>query len=559
MRFDPTAFRTQFPLFSQPENASLVYLDNAATTQKPQCVIDAITHYYTHQNGNAQRASHRLARAATAMVEQTRELAANFVGAESSQEIVFVGGATAALNMISYGLAETCQAGDEILLSHGEHHANLLPWQRLAKDKKSQLIFFPEKNGVPTIDQWRSVVNERTRIITFSAASNVLGYCIDLSIIAEIKKVFPSVMVIVDASQIACHTSLQVRQWQCDFLVCSAHKFYGPTGIGLLFGKASLLKALAPQIVGGEMVGQVKRNDSTFVNNVQRLEAGTSSLSAIAGLHACLQFWQQQDRVSMHEYEKTLTSTLYQQLALTCHVDSGLKVVSSADNNIGIATLIATTADFALSDLAYYLDEHDIAVRVGDHCAQPLWASLRSIHGSDKGLRISLAAYNTPADIDALMAAIKTFLSVDHSNVPTSNNTHVAQTAESFTDIDWQELLHVKSWPQRYKLLVRWGSRLQQKPSIRQESFLVKGCESKAWFQHLPQGDQHYFLIDSDSNIIKGLSALLLMWFNGKTREEIAAINVVERYEQLGLHKHLSPSRMNGFVALLKVFQGGDV
>lgn len=555
MRFDSADFIAQFPLFSQPENASLVYLDNAATTQKPQCVIDAITHYYLHQNGNAQRASHRLARAATTMVEQTRTRAASFLGTTNSQEVVFTSGATGALNMIAYGLADRCGAGDEILLTHSEHHANLVPWQRIAQSHGSQLTFFPEDRGIPCMKQWRLVVNERTRIIAFSAASNVLGHCVDLSIIADIKAAFPNIIVVVDASQIACHVPLQAQQWQCDFLVCSAHKFYGPSGIGLLFGKAELLATLDPQLVGGEMVNHVGRYNSTFVDNVQRLEAGTSSLSAIAGLGACLAFWQQQDRVAMHQYEQALTAYLYEQLLLVCDLRSGLQVVSSAKNNIGIATLISTSTDFALNDLAHFLDEHDIAVRVGDHCAQPLWASLGAVYGSDKGLRIALTAYNTHAHIDVLVSTISAFLLVDHGRVQRSEQTHLSHMAEDFSDIDWQALLTVKSWPQRYKLLVRWGSRLEQKPHIHEEAFLVKGCESKAWFQHQSQGDQHYFLIDSHSNIIKGLSVLLLVWFNGKTREEIASINVIERYEQLGLQKQLSPSRMNGFVALLNAFE----
>ena len=543
MSFDPQLFKSQFPLFSRLENQSLIYLDNAATTQKPQCVLDAITNFYCTQNGNAQRSSHRLSRAATDMVATVRQQATHFLGANSTSEVVFTHGATAALNMIAYGLADTFDADAEIVLAHSEHHANLLPWQRLASKTQSQLIFFPVEKGLADIQQWRAVVNERTRVISFSGASNVLGYLVDLTIIADIKQQFPEVIIVVDASQMVCHMPLQAAQWGCDFLVCSAHKMFGPTGVGLLYGKASVLNDLSPLVVGGEMVDKVEREQSTFAHGVQRLEAGTSSLSAIAGLGACLTFWQQQDRYAMRDYEQQLTVYLHQQLFELCEHYEGITVVSQADNNIGIAMLISVNPHFSLSDMAHYLDEHDIAVRVGDHCAQPLWQSLLLYYGADKGLRISLSAYNTVADIHNLLAVLREFLAIDHQSV--------IDASEDCSDIHWQDLLAVKSWQQRYKLLLRWGHRIKAKLHIREQSYRVNGCESTVWLKHYSVGEQHYFLIDSDSNVIKGLSVLLLLWFNGKTQEEIRAIDIAQRFQQLGLEKHLSPSRSNGFMALL--------
>lgn len=545
MAFDHQSFKTQFPLFHQTENQSLVYLDNAATTQKPQCVIDAITHYYVTQNGNAQRASHRLARTATEMVENTRDLAVQFLGASYADEVVFTSGATAALNMIAYGLSDYCHEGDNIVLSRSEHHANLLPWQRLAASCGGELTFIPSENGLVNFERWKDVVNQRTRVITFSAASNVLGHMPDLSVIADIKRSFPNIIVIVDASQIACHTPLQASQWKCDFLVCSAHKFYGPTGVGLMYGRPQYLHTMSPQIVGGEMVDKVELSHSTFVHGAQRLEAGTSSLSAIAGLGACLQFWQEQDRPAMMAYEQELTAYLYQQLTILCQKNNGLQLISDVKNNVGIAVLVSVDSDgcqLSLSDLAHWLDEHNIAARVGDHCAQPLWKSLEVTYGSNKGLRFSLAAYNTKDDIDYLIAAISSFLVMDENTAPVGDDLSI---------LDWQDLLVQQSWQRRFKTLVQWGRHIEVKPHVREQQFLVKGCESAVWLQHQQKKGRHYFLMDSDSNIIKGLSALLLMWFNGKTTKEIQAIDVVSRYQALGLQKHLSQSRMNGFVALL--------
>jgi len=545
----PLMFKSQFPLFTHAENTSLVYVDNAATTQKPQCVIDAITYFYTHQNGNAQRASHRLARASTEMVGKTRRLAADFLGASSEREVVFTSGATEALNIIAHGLSVFCEQGDEIVLSDSEHHANLLPWQRLAQQQQCELQFFKAESGVLNFGQLlaengMSVISERTRILALSGASNVLGRVLDVYLLAEIKKRFPRIIIVLDASQMACHIPLQASHWQCDFLVCSAHKFYGPTGVGLLYAREEYLQRMPPLHLGGEMVERVELQRSDYVAGMQRFEAGTSSLAAIAGLQACLQFWDEQDRPAMQIYERKLTAYLHDQLSAVCTPSSGLKLITSPKYNVGIATLISVDSVFSLSDLAYWLDEHDIAVRVGNHCAQTLWQSVAATQGADNGLRISLAAYNTSNDVDKIVSAINTFCSVDRSLASSS--------VEDWSDIDWQALAEVKSWQKKYKLLISWGSRISHKPKIRQDKFLVRGCESAVWLQHQKSGERHCFLMDSDSNIIKGLSALLLIWLNGKTTEEIQAINLVERYQQLGLEKHLSPSRMNGFLALLK-------
>ena len=246
----------------------------------------------------------------------------------------------------------------------------------------------------------------------------------------------------------------------------------------------------------------------------------------------------------MQVYERELTAYLHDQLSTVCTSFSGLKLITSPKGNVGIATLVSVDGAFSLSDLAYWLDEHDIAVRVGNHCAQTLWQSVAKKQGADNGLRISLAAYNTMADVDKIIAAMSAFFSVDRTQ-------HLS-VVEDWSDIDWQTFAEVKSWQKKYKLLISWGSRINHKPQVRQDKFLVRGCESAVWLQYRKENDRHYFFIDSDSNIVKGLSALLLVWLNGKTTEEIERINIAERYQQLGLEKHLSPSRMNGFLALLK-------
>ncbi|MGS2718075.1 aminotransferase class V-fold PLP-dependent enzyme [Eionea flava] len=591
MSFDAKTFKAQFPLFSQPENATLTYLDNAATTQVPQCVLDAMTGFYLHQNGNAQRASHRLARSATDMVTQTRQLAADFMGVNDAlpeRSVVLTSGATESLNLIAYGLASLFNAGGEIVLSAGEHHANLLPWQRLAEQQKSRLVFVPnDHTGAPDWSRWAEVVSERTKVLALSAASNVLGEVIDLSLIARIKQRFSSLIIVLDASQIACHMPLRVTQWQCDFMVCSAHKFYGPKGAGLLYGRPELLAQMQPMHLGGEMVEQAMLHRSELAEGAQRFEAGTSSLSAIAGLNACLQFWQRQDRNAMQAYEQMLTDYLYRSLAAVCQPAVGLRILRSERSlethssssqlhhaqtrNVGIAVIVidhsVTSLAMSLSDLAHWLDDSNIAVRMGRHCAHTLWQSLSSGGvGVTNGLRVSLAAYNTVQDIDNLIAAITAFtrtycVATDSSEMSVSSDLVLSSDSVLSDDLSHlceQDLLDAPSWQKRFKVLVEWGKAITVKPSIRRPECEVRGCESQVWVKHCLIDDRHYFFIDSDANLVKGLSALLLLWFNGKTRETIQAINVEERCQTLGLEKYLSESRMNGFLSIVAVMKRAE-
>ncbi len=562
MTFDPHHFKSQFPLFAQLENQALVYLDNAATTQKPAGVIEAITHFYCSANGNAQRGSHRLGRAATAMIERVRAQAVDFLGAECVDEVVFTSGTTASINMLAHGLVDACRGADHrhnVVLGYAEHHANWVPWQRLVDTAECELRFLPSPEASANSLSWQSVVDEHTRVLALSAASNVLGRIEDLSVLQAIKSAYPDIIIVLDASQLAGHRPLQASVWACDFLVCSPHKFYGPTGVGLLYGRRDALAALSPWVLGGEMVDKVEQHKSTYRDGVQRFEAGTSSMAAIAGLGACFEFWSAQDRTAISRYETALCEYLHEQL----HQRLGhyLTTISHKDNNVGIATVVmnkegSVGASYSgvlndsfnrgsLADIAHYLDEHDIAVRVGDHCAQPLWQSLHRVYGEDKGLRIALSAYNTQHDIDRLLTVMEAYFTQAAAERP------LAAEDEEWSDTDWPVLLEAKSWQTRYKLLLRWGQRIQAKPEIRQPQFLVKGCESTVWLRCEPSNSRYHFFMDSDSNVIKGLSALLLMWFDGKTANEIAAVDVKDRCQQLGLEKHLSPSRNNGFLALL--------
>jgi SufS family cysteine desulfurase len=536
--FDFKAFKAQFPLFNQPENQSLIYLDNAATTQRPEVVIDAVADFYRHSNANTHRSSHRLARTATAMVERTREKAAKFLNAQSAQEIIFCRGATEGLNLLAHSLCKELCHGDEIILSRAEHHANLVPWQMAAERHGLSLVFLPDKNNEPDISQLNQLITDRTKIVAITAGSNALGFTVDIEAIAK-QLSAKEIHLVVDAAQLAAHQAIDVEALACDFLVCSAHKFYGPTGIGLFYGRSEKLAQLSPWQGGGEMIRAVALTHSDYADAPHRFETGTSSLASIAGLEACLDFWQQQSRAEMLFYEQELTNYLHQQLAKV----ETIKQLSKAENNLGIAAFVPDeSVTFAAADLAHWLDEHDIAVRVGHHCAMPLIDGL----GEGAILRASLAAYNSKADIDSLVDAIHSMPVIDVMD------NDAEKTLNEVEGLSLSELKSHQQWQQRYRQLLKWSDVIQAKQELRQADFLVEGCESAVWLDSCEHDGRCYFMIDSDSRVVKGLAALLLVLINGKTKAEINSLDVVAIFSELQMDKHLSPSRSNGFYALLK-------
>jgi len=541
MTFDPLLFKQQFPLFSEPENHDLVYLDNAATTQKPQCVIDAITHFYTHNNGNAQRASHRLARNATDIILRVREQTKTFLGATKAEEIVFTQGATASVNMIAYGLRSHLKADDCIAVSLGEHHGNLLPWQEASQATGCTLSLVS-----PSFDELinGSIADKQSlKIIALTIASNALGNITSTKILDAIRQQYPDSIMVLDITQWCAHYPIDLKTIPCDFAVCSAHKFYGPTGLGILYGKQSLLEKLDPHTVGGEMVDRVSPQKSRYHRGYKGLEAGTSSMAAIAALGACLNFWKEQDRHAMEKHEKALSVVCHQKLDVLFTSHPSIMLLTQAKNNIGIIT-IGCRAPYSITDLALWLDERNIATRAGEHCTQLLWKNHKA-NISGGTLRLSIAAYNTQDDIDRAITAIREYCQfIDNSSKKI--NTHTTET------IELDDLHKHKSWQQRYKQIVLWGKSMPPQTDIRQDDYLLKGCESLVWLQHQQVDNKHYFTIDSDSNVIKGLAAIILCQVNGKTHEAIHKIDFEQCFHSLGLQKHLSDSRMNGFYNIYK-------
>lgn len=391
--------RADFPLLVR--NPGLVYFDNAATSQKPACVLDAERAYYETANANVHRAAHRLAVAATEAFEGARAMVARFLNATSADEIVFTRGTTEAINLVaqSWGRANL-RAGDEILLTELEHHANIVPWQLLAQQTGAVIrAARVQADGTLDLAHFHELLSPRTRLVGCTLASNAIGTMPSVVEIIAAAHVCGA-KVLLDAAQAVAHQPIDVQQLGADFCVFSGHKVYGPTGIGALWARRELLDAMPPWQGGGEMIDRVSFVGSTYAPAPARFEAGTPPIAQAVGLAAALDWLMTQDRRAIAQHENGLR----ERLEFGLRAIHGVRIVGTAPDKAPLTAMTFTQAH--PFDVAQFLDARDIAVRVGSHCAQPLLAAL----GVPALLRVSFAAYNTAEEIDRLLAALPEIL-----------------------------------------------------------------------------------------------------------------------------------------------------
>lgn len=393
--------RNHFPILNQEINGHpLVYLDSAATSQKPQQVIDAISHYYTYDNSNVHRGVHTLGNRATESYEGAREKVRRFLNAKSTEEIIFTRGTTTALNLVadSYGYANV-EAGDEIVITHMEHHSNIIPWQQLAKAKGATLKYIDlETDGTISLDKVREVVTTKTKIVSIMHVSNVLGTINPIGEITKIAHENGAVMV-VDGAQAAPHVKVDVQALDCDFYAFSGHKMGAPTGIGVLYGKKAHLNQMEPVEFGGEMIDFVGLYESTWKELPWKFEGGTPIIAGAVGLGAAIDYLEEigLDNIERHEHELAAYA-----LERFKEIE-GLTIYGplNAEQRAGVITF--NLAEVHPHDLATVLDMNGIAVRAGHHCAQPLmkWLKVSST------ARASFYVYNTKEDVDRLVEGLQ--------------------------------------------------------------------------------------------------------------------------------------------------------
>ncbi|MBL0594862.1 cysteine desulfurase [Aeromonas veronii] len=390
--------RSQFPALAQEVNGHpLVYLDNAATTQKPQAVLDAIVHYYRADNANVHRAAHALSGRATRAFEAARETVARFINAPRCQEVIWTRGTTEAINLVaqSWGMSEL-KAGDEIILSTLEHHANIVPWQLVAQRTGAVIRVIPlDKRGDLDLAAYHAMLGPRTRLVSVAHVSNALGTVNPVKeMVAAAKAV--GALTLLDGAQAVAHLEVDVQAIGCDFYAFSGHKLYGPTGIGVLWGRTELLEQMPPWQAGGEMIDRVSFSSTTFNTLPFKFEAGTPHIAGAIGLAAAIDFVMAQDREWLAKHEQALTDYL----AAGLQQVPGLRLIGEPGKRAGAVSFLLD--DIHPQDAATLLDMQGIALRVGHHCAMPLMESL----GIGGTMRASLACYNNRDDVDALLATL---------------------------------------------------------------------------------------------------------------------------------------------------------
>jgi cysteine desulfurase/selenocysteine lyase len=396
MAFDAEAIRAEFPILQRQVNGKpLVYLDSAASAQKPRAVIGAMTHAMEHSYANVHRGLHTLANETTEAYEAARKSVARFIGAQPS-EIVFTKGGTEAINLVASGLGASLKAGDEIVLSEMEHHANIVPWHFLRERLGVVLKFTPvTDDGRLDIEAFQALLSERTKVVALTHMSNVLG---TVNPVADLIRMAHNAgaLVLLDGCQAIVHQPIDVKALDVDFYVFSGHKLYGPTGIGALYGKAERLAALPPYQGGGEMIGHVSLEAITYADPPHRFEAGTPPILEAIGLGAAIEWLSGLDRAAVAAHEASLYDHVRERLAGA----NWLRVLGEAP---GKGAILSFTVDGAHAhDVAQILDKYGVAVRAGTHCAEPLMRRF----GVTSSARASFALYNTREEADSFVDAL---------------------------------------------------------------------------------------------------------------------------------------------------------
>jgi cysteine desulfurase/selenocysteine lyase len=396
--FDVEQLRELFPILKRKvKGKDLVYFDNAATSQKPQSVVDAIANYYSSYNANIHRGLHTLADEATAAYEESRIAVKQFIGASSHEEIIFTKGTTEGINLVasSWGRANL-NPGDEIIISTLEHHSNIVPWQMIAEERGASIKIIPiDKNGILDMDAFKTLLNAKTKLVSIIHVSNALGVINPVEEIISLAH-HNGTLVMLDGAQSVVHLDIDVQKLDCDFMVFSGHKIYGPTGVGVLYGKKVLLEAMPPYQGGGEMIKEVTFEKTTYNELPFKFEAGTPNIADVIALKTAIDFINKQGKSRMSAYEETLLVYATDKL----NSIEGLKIIGDVPNKVSVISFIIDGVH--PQDLAILLDNQGIAVRTGHHCAQPLMKRL-GIVGTT---RASFAPYNTIAEIDILVSAL---------------------------------------------------------------------------------------------------------------------------------------------------------
>jgi len=560
--FDLARARGDFPILREKVHGKpLVYLDNAASTQKPRVVIDAISHYYETTHANVHRGVHHLSQAATQAFEDARVTVQNFLNAHCLREIIFTRGATEAINLVAHCFSQAyLQPGDEVLISWMEHHSNIVPWQMACQQRGATLKVVPvTEAGELRMDEFEKLLSPRTKMVAMGHVSNSLGTVNPVKRIIE-RAHQAGAAVLIDGAQAAPHLRIDVQELDCDFYVFSGHKVYGPTGIGALFGKSRWLELIPPYQGGGDMIRTVRFEKTTYNELPYKFEAGTPNIAGAVGLAAALSYMEEIgiDAITAHEDE------------LLRHATERLQAIPEV-RLIGTASEKASVLSFlvdgiAALDVGTRLDLEGIAVRTGHHCCMPLMERL----GIEGTARASFAMYNTLAEVDFFADVLekivrdksgrKTHAMSELSVVNGKREIVYPEAAAANPEAAAEEVAELfeflDDWPQRYNYLIELGeSRPAMPEEFKVECNRVHGCQSTV-FLHCRRkpGTTNVveFLADSNTDLVSGLLVLLQRLFSGQSADKIVAFDVEAFFKRIGLDSHLTSGRRNGLAEMVK-------
>jgi cysteine desulfurase/selenocysteine lyase len=566
------AVRDQFPLLKTLAHGQpLVYLDSAASTQKPARVIDAIGEFYTSRNANIHRGAYHLSQSATGLYESARARVARFIGAAEPAECIFTRGTTESINLVAaaWGRANL-RAGDEIILSELEHHSNIVPWQLVAQSTGALIKVIPiEDNGALRLDQYRALLSSRTRLVAVTAVSNALGTRNPVrEMIADAHAA--GALVLIDGAQWVAHGRTDVQALDADFYAFSGHKLYGQTGIGVLYGKRRLLAAMPPYQGGGDMIERVRFENTTYADIPNRFEAGTPHIAGAVGLAAAIDWLSEVglERVAAHEHR------LLRQATDRLSAIPGLEIKGTAPSKTGVLSWVVTDPPLATLDIGTRLDLQGICIRTGHHCCQPLMERL----GVAGTARASFGVYNTAQEVDRLADALAEIVdqvrqarpatagpiamtgqdakpavaSALTCMYPAATAASPAAAAQDILDL-FDDL---PDWPMRYQQIIDLGHGLPpMPPALKTKENFVPGCQSLVFLApRIRPGttDIIEFLADSDAELVRGLIALLRQLFSGQHAAAILAFDTPAFIDRLGLAGHLSLTRRNGLEAVIQ-------
>jgi cysteine desulfurase/selenocysteine lyase len=562
-RFDVEQLREDFPILREEiHGRPLVYLDNSSTTQKPVAVLDALRFYYEHENSNIHRAVHLLSERATRSYEEARAKVQRFLNAASASEIIFVRGTTEGINLVTQTFGrQNLGRGDEVIVSHMEHHSNIVPWQMLCEEKGAVLRVVPiSDRGEFLFDDYEKLLTPRTRLVAVVHVSNSLGTVNPVRRIVEAAH-RRGVPVLLDGAQAVSHMPVDVQALDCDFFTFSGHKLYGPTGIGVLYGKARWLKAMPPYQGGGDMIATVTFAKTTYADLPNKFEAGTPDIAGAVGLGAAIDYVQSIGLGNIAAHEEKLLRHATDRLRQI----PGVTILGTASSKAAVLSFVVSDPPLSALDVGTRLDLEGIAVRTGHHCCQPVMDRF-GIAGT---VRASFAMYNTTEDVDRLADALRKIVASSAPAEPAPAAEPAFEpayprafapgpeaAAEALTDA----FGFLDDWAERYEYLIALGKKIPPVPAaLKTEANRVHGCQSTVFLSARKQpgtDDVIEFVADSDADIVSGLIAILERVYSGQRAGDIASFDVEGFFARLGLDKHLTLGRRNGLAAMVKRIRG---